>query len=111
MQVAQKMEKEGISVEVVDLRSLRPLDRPTIIESVKRTNHAVVIAEDWYSYGITAEIAATIQEEAFDYLDAPVQRVAGLEVPLPYAKDLSAATKPSANSLIHAIRKVLEGKK
>ncbi len=111
MQVAQRMEQEGISVEVVDLRSLRPLDRPTIIESVRRTNRAVVIAEDWYSYGITAEIAATIQEQAFDYLDAPVQRVAGLEVPLPYAKDLSAVTKPSANSLIHAIHKVLEGKR
>jgi pyruvate dehydrogenase E1 component beta subunit len=111
MQVAQRLENEGISVEVVDLRSLRPLDRPTIVESVKKTNRAVVIAEDWYSYGVTAEIAATITEEAFDYLDAPVQRVAGLEVPLPYAKDLSAASKPSANSLIHAIRKVLEGKK
>ncbi len=111
MQVAQRMENEGISVEVVDLRSLRPLDRPTIIASVKKTNRAVVIAEDWYSYGVTAEIAATITEEAFDYLDAPVQRVAGLEVPLPYAKDLSAASKPSANSLIHAIKKVLQGKK
>jgi pyruvate dehydrogenase E1 component beta subunit len=111
MQVAQRMENEGVSVEVVDLRSLRPLDRETIVASVKKTNHAVVIAEDWYSYGVTAEIAATISTEAFDYLDAPVERVAGLEVPLPYAKDLSAASKPSANSLIHAIKKVLNGKK
>ena len=109
MQVAQRLEKEGISVEVVDLRSLRPLDRPTIVESVKKTGHAVVIAEDWYSYGVTAEIVATIQEEAFDYLDAPVQRVAGIEVPLPYAAQLSAVSKPSANSLIYAIRKTLEG--
>lgn len=109
LQVAQRLAEEGISVEVVDLRSLRPLDRPTIIASVKKTNRAVVIAEDWYSYGVTAELAATIQEEAFDYLDAPVQRVAGLEVPLPYAKDLSAAAKPSAQSLINAIRRVLEG--
>jgi pyruvate dehydrogenase E1 component beta subunit len=110
LQVAQRMENEGISVEVVDLRSLRPLDRETIIASVKKTNRAVVIAEDWYSYGVTAEIAATISTEAFDYLDAPVERVAGIEVPLPYAKDLSAASKPSANSLIYAIRKVLNGK-
>ena len=110
MQVAQRLEKEGISVEVVDLRSLRPLDRPTIVESVKKTGHAVVIAEDWYSYGVTAEIVATIQEEAFDYLDAPVQRVACIEVPLPYAAQLSAVSKPSANSLIYAIRKTLEGK-
>ncbi len=100
MQVAKKLEEEqGISVEVVDLRSLRPLDRPTIINSVKKTNRAVVIEEDWRSYGIGAEIAATIQEEAFDYLDAPVRRVAGLEVPLPYAAHLSRASKPDAQDL------------
>jgi pyruvate dehydrogenase E1 component beta subunit len=110
LEVARRLEAEGISVEVVDLRSLRPLDRPTIINSVKKTNRAVVIAEDWYSYGVTAEIAATIQEEAFDYLDAPVQRVAGLEVPLPYAKGLSQMSKPTSNDLIYAIRKVLKGK-
>ncbi len=111
MQVAQALEKEGISVEVVDLRSLRPLDRPTIINSVKKTNRAVVIEEDWRSYGIGAEVAATIQEEAFDYLDAPVLRVAGLEVPLPYAEHLSRATKPGAQDLVNAIHKVLQGGK
>ncbi len=99
MQVAQQLEQEGISVEVVDLRSLRPLDRTTIVESVKKTNRAVVIEEDWYSYGIGAEIAATIQEQAFDYLDAPVLRVAGIEVPLPYAAKLSQASKPGAQDL------------
>ncbi len=109
MQVAQALEKEGVSVEVVDLRSLRPLDRPTIVESVKKTNRAVIIEEDWRSYGIGAEVAATIQEEAFDYLDAPVLRVAGLEVPLPYAEQLSRASKPGAQDLINAIRKVLQG--
>jgi pyruvate dehydrogenase E1 component beta subunit len=109
MQVAQNLAKEGISVEVVDLRSLRPLDRPTIIESIKKTHRAVVISEDWLSYGVTAEIAATIQEECFDYLDAPVQRVAGIEVPLPYAQKLSQATKPSAGSLVNAIHRVLHG--
>jgi pyruvate dehydrogenase E1 component beta subunit len=111
MQAAQNLEKEGISVEVVDLRSLRPLDRPTIVESVKKTNRAVIIEEDWRSYGIGAEIAATIQEEAFDYLDAPVQRVAGIEVPLPYAANLSRAAKPGAQDLIGAIRRSLEGSK
>ena len=111
MQVAQALEKEGISVEVVDLRSLRPLDRGTIINSVKKTGRAVVIEEDWYSYGIGAEIAATIQEGAFDYLDVPVQRVAGIEVPLPYAAKLSQASKPSAQDLINAIRRALEGNK
>jgi pyruvate dehydrogenase E1 component beta subunit len=112
MQVAQQLEKdEGISVEVVDLRSLRPLDRPTIVNSIKKTNRAVIIEEDWRSYGIGAEVAATIQEEAFDYLDAPVLRVAGLEVPLPYAEQLSKASKPSASDLVDAIHKVLRGTK
>ena len=110
MQVAKKLEEEqGISVEVVDLRSLRPLDRPTIVNSVKKTNRAVIIEEDWRSYGIGAEVAATIQEEAFDHLDAPIRRVAGLEVPLPYAEHLSRASKPDAQDLVDAIRLTLEG--
>jgi pyruvate dehydrogenase E1 component beta subunit len=111
IEVAKRLEEQGVSVEVVDLRSLRPLDRPTIIKSVRKTNRAVVIEEDWRSYGVGAEIAATIQEEAFDYLDAPVLRVAGLEVPLPYAEHLSRASKPGAQDLIDAIQKVLEGGK
>ena len=93
------------------MRSLRPLDRPTIINSVKKTNRAVMIEEDWHSYGIGAEIAATIQEQAFDYLDAPVLRVAGVEVPLPYAAKLSQASKPNAQDLIDAIHRSLEGGK
>jgi pyruvate dehydrogenase E1 component beta subunit len=110
MQVAEKLAaEEGLNVEVLDLRSLRPLDRPAIVKSVQKTNRAVIIEEDWRSYGIGAEIAATIQEEAFDYLDAPVLRVAGLEVPLPYAEQLSKASKPSAPDLVTAIHKVLEG--
>ena len=110
MQVAKKLEEEqGLSVEVVDLRSLRPLDRPTIVNSVKKTNRAVIIEEDWRSYGIGAEIAATIQEEAFDFLDAPIRRVAGLEVPLPYAEHLSRASKPDAQDLVDAIRLTMEG--
>jgi pyruvate dehydrogenase E1 component beta subunit len=111
LQVAQTLEQAGISVEVVDLRSLRPLDRPTIVSSIRKTNHAIVIEEDWRSYGIGAEIAATIQEEAFDYLDAPVLRVAGVEVPLPYAAKLSQAAKPNAQNLIDAIHRSLEGGK
>jgi pyruvate dehydrogenase E1 component beta subunit len=111
MQVAQALEKEGVSVEVVDLRSLRPLDRPTLVNSVKKTGRAVIIEEDWRSYGVGAELAATIQEEAFDYLDAPVLRVAGLEVPLPYAEQLSRASKPNAQDLKDAIDRVLEGGK
>jgi pyruvate dehydrogenase E1 component beta subunit len=111
LQTAQLLEREGISVEVVDLRSLRPLDRPTLINSVKKTHRVVALEEGWRSYGIGAEIAAIIQEEAFDYLDAPVQRVAGLEVPLPYALNLSQASKPGAQDLKNAIYRALEGGK
>ena len=112
LEVAERLEEShGVSIEVVDLRSLRPLDRTTIVESVKKTNRAVVLEEDWYSYGIGAEIAATIQEHAFDYLDAPVLRVAGIEVPLPYAAKLSQASKPGAQDLKNAIYRVLEGGK
>jgi pyruvate/2-oxoglutarate/acetoin dehydrogenase E1 component len=100
------MEQEGISVEVVDLRSLRPLDRPTIIDSVKRTNRAVVIAEDWYSYGVTAEIAATIQEEAFFYLDQPILRIGAKNTPTPTSPGLEDAVIPQPADIADAIRKV-----
>ena len=109
LQAAQTLEQEGISVEVVDLRSLRPLDRPAILASVEKTNRAVVFTEDWRSYGVGAEIAATIQEEAFDDLDGPVLRVAGEEVPLPYAAPLARTAKPNAQNLIDAIHQSLEG--
>lgn len=110
MDIARRLESEdGLSIEVVDLRSLRPLDRPTIIASVKKTGRAVVIEEGWLTYGIGAEIAATIQEHAFDYLDAPVKRVAGVEVPLPYAKVLERAALPNDKHLIKAIRETLYG--
>ena len=112
LDVARRLEEEeGISCEVVDLRSLRPLDRETIINSVKKTNRAVILEEDWRSYGIGAELAATIQEDAFDYLDAPVLRVGSLEVPLPYSKPLEVAALASADHLIEAIHKVLQGKR
>jgi pyruvate dehydrogenase E1 component beta subunit len=110
LDVARRLEEEqGISAEVVDLRSLRPLDRETIVNSVKKTGRAVVMEEDWGTYGVGAEIAATIQEGAFDYLDAPVKRVSGVEVPLPYAKVLERAALPSDKHLIRAIRETLQG--
>jgi len=106
--VAGRLEEEGISAEVVDLRSLRPLDRETILASVRKTNRAVIIEEDWLSYGVGAEVAATIQEGAFDYLDAPVRRVAQAEVPLPYAKPLELAALPNADHLLAAIHETLD---
>jgi pyruvate dehydrogenase E1 component beta subunit len=106
-EIAQRLEREQqISVEVVDLRSLRPLDTETIINSVKKTNRAIIFEEDWRSYGVGAEIAATLQEEAFDYLDAPIKRVASPEVPLPYAKPLEMAALTGAKQLIDAINQI-----
>ncbi len=107
LDVARRMEMENnLSIEVVDVRSLRPLDHQTIVESVKKTNRAIVFEEDWRSYGIGAEIAATLQEEAFDDLDAPIKRVASLEVPLPYSKPLELATLTGAKQLIEAINEL-----
>ncbi len=104
LDVARRLEQDKkLSVEVVDLRSLRPLDHETILNSVKKTNRAIIFEEDWRSYGIGAEIAATLQEYAFDYLDAPVKRVASLEVPLPYSKPLETAALTGAKQLLEAI--------
>ncbi|MGH3376615.1 MAG: alpha-ketoacid dehydrogenase subunit beta [Actinoallomurus sp.] len=106
-EVAEKLAADGISAEIVDLRSLRPLDRETIVASVRRTGSAVIAEDDWLTYGIGAEIAATIQEGAFDWLDAPVRRVAMAEVPLPYSKPLELAALPSADSLVTAVHDTL----
>ena len=85
---AEQLAAEGIDAEVVDLRSLQPIDLDTVINSVKKTHRAVVVQEQWLFYGIAAEFAAQISNEAFDYLDAPVERVAGAFVPMPYARAL-----------------------
>ncbi|MBQ0924684.1 alpha-ketoacid dehydrogenase subunit beta [Saccharopolyspora endophytica] len=108
-QVAEKLhDEQGINAEVIDLRSLRPLDRDTVVESVRKTGCAVVAEDDWLTYGIGAEIAASISDGAFDYLDAPVRRVAAAEVPLPYAKPLERAALPSAESLTTAVHQTLD---
>ncbi|TFC57841.1 alpha-ketoacid dehydrogenase subunit beta [Cryobacterium sp. TMT2-15-1] len=105
---AQLAESDGLDIEVIDLRSLRPLDRETVVESVKKTHAAVILEDDWLTYGIGAEIAASISDGAFDYLDAPVRRVAMAEVPLPYSKPLETAALPSAEDVIGAIRQTLD---
>ncbi|WP_017539550.1 MULTISPECIES: alpha-ketoacid dehydrogenase subunit beta [Nocardiopsis] len=107
-QVAEQLAEQGISVEVVDLRSLRPLDRQTVVDSVRKTSCAVICEDDWLTYGIGAEIAASIQEGAFDYLDAPVRRVAMAEVPMPYAKPLETAALPSVESITTAVKETLD---
>jgi pyruvate dehydrogenase E1 component beta subunit len=107
MQAARKLEKEEVAAEVVDLRSLRPLDVDTVLESVRKTNRAVYLEEGWPYVGIGAQIAATIQEEAFDHLDAPVLRVTQADVPMPYAKNLEQIAKPNVERVIQACKRVL----
>ena len=106
-EVAETLAAEGVSAEVVDLRSLRPLDRETFVSSVKKTHAAVVLEDDWLTYGIGAEVAASISDGAFDYLDAPVRRVAMAEVPMPYLKPLESAALPSRDDVVAAIRQTL----
>ena len=103
MEAAEILEGKGIDAEVVDLRTLRPLDRATVVESVKKTSRAVVVEEAWRTGGFGAELASTIQEEAFDYLDAPVGRVGGAEVPTPYNGKLEAAVFPDAGQVVEAV--------
>jgi len=104
---AGKMEKEGISVEVLDLRSLRPLDVDAILDTVAKTNRVVVLEEGWPFVGIGAQIVSIIQDEAFDELDAPVVRVTQADVPMPYAKNLEQLAKPSLDHVIQACNRVL----
>ena len=107
---AQRLEEEDVDAEWIALRSIRPLDWKTLADSVKRTGRCLVIEEGWPTYGVGAEIAAGLQERCFDYLDAPVARLGGAEVPMPYAKDLERAAIPSVDDIVRqALR--LVGKK
>jgi pyruvate dehydrogenase E1 component beta subunit len=108
MQAAVQLEKEGIDVEIVDLRSLRPLDMDPVIESFKKTNRAVIAEEGWKSYGVGAEVSSRIYEQAFDYIDAPIRRVAQKEVPLPYNRRLEQLALPQVEDVISAVREVLK---
>jgi pyruvate dehydrogenase E1 component beta subunit len=104
---ADQLAKEGIEAEIVDLRSLRPLDMDPVLESFKKTNRAVIVEEGWRSYGVGSEIAARIYEEAFDYVDAPIQRVAQKEVPLPYNRTLEQMALPQVEDIVRAVKEVL----
>ncbi len=104
---ASTLAEEGIEAEVVNLRSLRPLDRDTIVQSVRRTHRAVVVQEQWKPFGAAAEISATIMEGAFDLLDAPVERVTGADVPMPYARNLELLAVPHEEHIIRAARRTL----
>ena len=106
MQAADKLADMGVEAEVVDLRSLRPWDAETVINSVKKTNRGVIIEEDWQSYGVGAEIAATVTREAFDYLDAPIERIGLAEAPMPYARALEQAAIPKPDDVIARLREM-----
>jgi len=106
MQAAEELEKAGIAAEVIDLRTLRPFDVETVVASVKKTNRIVAVEEGWPFAGIGAELAAIMMEECFDWLDAPVKRVAGKDVPLPYAANLERLAVPQVEDIVVAAREV-----
>ena len=107
LQAAQKLDKDGIQADVLDLRTIRPLDMSAILETVRKTNRIVYLEEGWPYAGTGAQIVTMIQEEAFDHLDAPIIRVTQADIPMPYAKNLEILAKPSADHVVKAVNKVL----
>jgi pyruvate dehydrogenase E1 component beta subunit len=106
LEAAEVLARDGIEAEVVDLRTLRPLDHATVVESVKKTNRLVTVEEGWGPFGVGAEVAARVTEEAFDYLDAPPARVCQQDAPLPYAANLEALSLPSVERIVAAAKAV-----
>ncbi len=106
LKAAEELAKDGIEAEVIDLRTIRPMDTDTIIESVKKTGRCVTVEEGWAQSGVGAEISARIMERAFDYLDAPVLRVSGKDVPMPYAANLEKLALPNVAEVIEAVKAV-----
>jgi pyruvate dehydrogenase E1 component beta subunit len=104
---AEQLAKEGIEAEIIDLRCLRPLDMEPVLESFKKTNRAVVVEEGWRSFGVGSEVASRIYEQAFDYVDAPIQRVAQKEVPLPYNRTLEQMALPQVEDIVQAVKEVI----
>lgn len=104
---AEQLAREGIEAEVVNLRTLRPLDAPLLAQSVARTHRAVVVQEQWKPFGAAAEIAMRIYEAAFDQLDAPIERVTGADVPMPYARNLELVAVPHEEDIVRAVKKTL----
>jgi pyruvate dehydrogenase E1 component beta subunit len=106
LKAADALQEQGVSCEVIDPRTIRPLDIDLIVESVKKTNRVVVVEESHPFCGVAAEISAEITERAFDYLDAPVKRVSGADVPMPYAKNLEDLAIPTVDKVVEAVREV-----
>lgn len=108
MKAAEELAGQGIEVEIVDLRTLRPLDMKPVLESFKKTNRAVVVEEGWRSYGVGAEVSSRLYEDAFDYVDAPILRVAQKEVPLPYNRILEQSALPQVPDIVAAVKEVMK---
>jgi len=106
LKAAEQLADDGVDAEVIDLRTLRPLDTGTIVESVKKTNRIVTVEEGWGQSGVGAEIAARVMSEAFDYLDAPPTRVHQVDAPLAYAANLEALALPSVEKIVEAVKTV-----
>jgi pyruvate dehydrogenase E1 component beta subunit len=106
LKAAEELANEGIEAEVIDLRTLRPMDTDTLVTSVQKTGRCVTVEEGWQQSGVGAEIAARLMEHAFDYLDAPVARVSGKDVPMPYAANLEKLALPSVADVVEAAKAV-----
>jgi pyruvate dehydrogenase E1 component beta subunit len=106
LKAAEELAKEGIDAEIVDLRTIRPLDTETLVRSVRKTGRCVVVEEGWQQSGVGAEVAARLMEQAFDYLDAPIARVSGKDVPMPYAANLEKLALPSVAEVVAAAKAV-----
>jgi pyruvate dehydrogenase E1 component beta subunit len=106
-EAAKQLEEEDIDAEVIDLRSIRPIDWQPIVESVRKTGRCVAVEEGWATYGVTAELAAGVQERCFDYLDAPIRRLGGAQVPMPYSLPLEKASIPTSEDIKKLVRSVV----
>ena len=107
LEAAKALAQEGIEAEVIDLRTLRPLDEATFLDSVSRMHRAVVVDDGWRSGGLSAEISARIMEKALYQLDAPIERICGVEVPAPYAKHLEDVSLPQASQIVSSVRRMV----
>ncbi len=106
LDAAERLSEEGIEAEVVDLRSLRPIDTETVLVSVRKTNRLVTVEESWSACSVGSEICARVAAEAFDYLDAPPLKITGADVPMPYAANLETLALPSADDVVDAVKSV-----
>jgi pyruvate dehydrogenase E1 component beta subunit len=109
LKAAEELSKDGIEIEIVDLRTLRPLDMEPVLDSFKKTNRAVIVEEGWRSFGVGSEVASRIYEEAFDYVDAPIRRLAQKEVPLPYNRRLEQSALVQVEDIVSAVKEVYRG--